>query len=160
MRPHHLTVFALFFIIVLTSALTAPARAADPKSINICKLVSADEIAKLYRKKLVPNQEAKGCYWSKKPNSMAYLHIGVHKYRRELRKYFSEKIPPHVQLKEIKDLGDGGYMTIAEGALGVIVVKKGNHVLQSAVTFLDIKPGSDKHKLLWKIYKRILDKLD
>jgi hypothetical protein len=160
MRPRHLTVFALLFVTVLTSAGTAPARAADPESINICQLVSAEEIAKLHRKKLVPNKEAKGCYWSKKPNSMAYLHIGVHKYRRELRKYFSEKIPPHVKLKEIKDLGNGGYMTITEGSLGIIVVKKGDYVLQSAVTFLDIRPGSDKHKLLWKIYKRILDKLD
>ena len=133
-----------------------PAAAAKPKEIKVCSLVSAQEVAQLYRKKLVPNEQSAGCFWSKKPKAMAYLHIGLHKYRRELRSYFNKNLSSTTQLVEIKDLGDGGLMTVVEGQLGVIVVRKGDYVLQSAVIFLDIEPGTEKHKLLWKIYQRIL----
>ncbi len=137
-----------------------PAAAAKPNQINVCQSISAVELAQLYRKKLLPNQDEGGCYWSLRPKGMAYLHIGLYKLRRELRKYFSEKLPGQVKLVEINDLGDRGLMTVSEGSLGVVVIKKGEYVLKSAVTFLDIAPGSEKHKLLWKIYKRILAKLD
>jgi hypothetical protein len=48
-------------------------------------------------------------------------------------------------------------MTVVDGELGVIVARKGNRVLQSAATFLDIKPGSEGQKILWRIYGRALD---
>ena len=40
-----------------------------------------------------------------------------------------------------------------------VVVKKGDWVLQSAVIFLDIEPGSEKQKVLWDIYRGVLEKL-
>jgi len=161
MRPNRSTVFALLFIAtaMLIPALAAPVRAAEPKSLSICGMASPEELAQLYRKKLYPTKQEAGCFWSLKPGGMAYLHIEVHKFRRELRKYFRANLPPTTKLVEIKDLGDGGLVSVSEGQLGVVIIRKGDYVLRSAVTFLDIKPGSPKQKVLWTIYKRILDKL-
>lgn len=155
-----LTRAALLTLLALSLALpviTRPALAAD--KIDVCSLVSEADLAKLYRKKLHPNQDNTGCYWSEKPKSMAYLHIAVRDSGKPLRKYFNANLPGHVKLVEIKDLGDGGLMSVSEGSLGVVVIKKGDRVLQSAVTFLDIAPGSKKQKALWEIYGRILDKM-
>lgn len=128
-------------------------------SLNVCQLAKADLVSKLYKKQLFASGEGKECLWSIDPGGMAYLHITVHERFQELRKYFNENLSPTVKLEKITDLGDDGLMSISEGTLGVIVVRKGNYVLQSAVTFLDIEPGSEKQKFLWQIYKEILDKL-
>lgn len=161
MRPNRLTVIAFLLMAgaLLFPALAAPATAAAPKEINFCGMVSPAELAKLYRKKLYPTKQNAGCFWSLKPGGMAYFHMEAHKYQRELRKYFRKNLSPNVKLVEIKDLGDGGLMTITDGDLGVVVIKKGKWVLRSAVGFMDIKPGSPQQKVLWAIYKRILDKL-
>ena len=151
---------AWFAVLFVLTAWVIPAAAAKPNEIKVCNMVSAKEVAQLYRKKLVPNEQRAGCFWSKKNNSMAYMHIGMHKYRREIRSYFRQNLSSSTELVEIKDLGDGGLMTVVEGQLGVIVVRKGDYVLQSAVIFLDIEPGTEKQKLLWKIYQRILAELD
>ena len=50
-------------------------------------------------------------------------------------------------------------MTVTEGSLGVIVIKKGDWVLQSAVVFLGIEPGSGRQAALWEVYRRILARL-
>jgi len=50
-------------------------------------------------------------------------------------------------------------VNVSEGTLGVVVIRKGKLVLQSAVTFLDIKPGSKKQAILWGIYRRIVQQL-
>jgi hypothetical protein len=39
-------------------------------------------------------------------------------------------------------------MAVTEGSLGVIAIRKGEWVLQSAVTFPDIHPASEKQKVL------------
>jgi hypothetical protein len=153
-RAALLTVLALGLALPLTAR---PAPAAD--KIDICSLVSEADLAKLHRKKLYPNPDNNGCYWSLKPKAMAYLHIAIRRPGKPLRKYFNANLPGHVKLVEIKDLGDGGLMSVSEGSLGVVVIKKGGQVLQSAVTFLDIEPGSKKQKALWDIYRRILAKL-
>jgi len=128
-------------------------------SLNICQLAKEDLVSKLYKKQLVASGEGKECLWSLKPGGMAYLHITVHERYQELRKYFNENLSTMVKLEKITDLGDEGLMTIAEDSLGVVVIRKGNYVLQSAVTFLDIKPDSEQQKVLWQIYTEILDKL-
>ena len=83
----------------------------------------------------------------------------VHEHHKPLRQYFHAKLPGHVELREIKDLGDQGLMTVTEGSLGVIVIKKGDWVLQSAVVFLGIEPGSGRQAALWEVYRRILARL-
>lgn len=88
---------------------------------------------------------------------MAYLHIGLHESSIPLRDYFNKELSSTTTLESITDLGDEGLMSVAEGSLGVIVIRKGNRVLQSAATFLDIEPGSDKQRVLWEIYRTLLD---
>jgi hypothetical protein len=90
---------------------------------------------------------------------MAYLDIQYHKYRKDLREYFNEQLSDNVALEKIADLGDGGLMTVVDGSLGVIVIRKGDLVLQSAAIFLDIELGSDQQKVLWDIYREILKRL-
>ncbi len=131
--------------------------AAAEKTVDYCGLVSNEELAKLYNKKLYPTAEDNGCMWSEKPGGMADLDLNVHQSKRDLRKYFAAELPSNVKLVKFIDLGDGGLMTVSDGSLGVIVVRKGSRVLQSAATFLDIKPGSEKQKMLWQIYARALD---
>jgi hypothetical protein len=50
-------------------------------------------------------------------------------------------------------------MSVSEGTLGVVVIHKGDRVLQSAVTFLDIKPGGSKQQVLWPIYRDIVERM-
>lgn len=138
------------------SASTQTSAAQVEKSVDYCALASDEELAKLYKKPLISTASDNGCMWSEKPGGMAYLDINVHDYQRDLRKYFDAQLPSYVKLVEITDLGDGGLMTVSEGSLGVVVVRKGDRVLQSAATFLDIKPGSEKQKILWQIYGRAL----
>lgn len=69
---------------------------------------------------------------------MADFHVAVHEYWQDLRECFPQDLPSHVELQRIADLGDGGLMTVTEGILGVVVVRKGDWVLQSAVTFFEI----------------------
>lgn len=129
------------------------------KAIDVCGQVSAEQLAALYRKPLYPTTQENGCFWSLKPGAMAYLHIGVHERQRALRDYFNKELSPQVQLVPITDLGDEGLMTVTEGSLGVIVIRKGSRVLQSAATFLDIEPNSKQHKVLWEIYRQVLAKM-
>lgn len=142
--------------VILLSVLTC--NAAD-QSLNICKQVSNEQLNLLYKKPLIPKESERGCFWSKDPGGMAYFDINIHKYRQELRSYFNKDLPTHVKLEKVTGLGEEGLMTLTEGSLGVIVIRKGDWVLQSAVTFLDIEPGSQKHKCLWDIYRAILETL-
>jgi len=132
---------------------------AGEKQGDICRQVTAEKLSKLYRKPLYPSEHSHGCMWSKKPGGMAYLDINVHEYHKDIRQYFNKEMPSHIKLEKITDLGDDGLMTVVEGCLGMIVVKKRNRVMQSAVTFLDIKPESDKQKVLWDIYRNVLKRL-
>jgi hypothetical protein len=127
------------------------------KTVDYCALASKDELAKLYRKPLYPTATGHGCMWSEKPGGMADLSLDVRDYQSKIRTYFPTALPKNVKLVDIKDLGDSGLMTVVDGELGVIVARKGNRVLQSAATFLDIKPGSEGQKILWRIYGRALD---
>lgn len=132
---------------------------AEDKNIDICTEVSAEQLAKLYKKKLYPTQNNRGCYWSEKPGGMAYFDIGIHKYSQDLRDYWNKDLSSLVTLEKITDLGDEGLMGIGEGDLGVIIIRKDMLILKSAVTFLDIEPGSERHKVLWDIYRSILKNL-
>ena len=151
---------AAFVLLASSWSAVPPAMAAEPKQIKVCEMASREELAQLYRKKLVSNEQRGGCYWSLEPNGMAYLHIGLAKKRREPREYFNKNLSSHVRLEKINDLGDGGLMSVSEGSLGVVIIQKGDYILQSAVTFLEIEPGTNKHKVLWKIYARVLAELD
>lgn len=90
---------------------------------------------------------------------MAFLDIRILDKQRPLREHFSEDLPSYVVLQEITDLGDGGLMSITEGSLGIVVIKKGNSILKSAVTFLGVEQGTEKHRSLWSIYNSVLGKL-
>ena len=127
------------------------------KAVNYCALVSKDELAKIYRKPLFSTPTEHGCMWSEKPGGMAALSLDVREYQSKIRTYFPDKLPNNVKLVAIKDLGDSGLMTVVDGDLGVIVARKGTRVLQSAATFLELKPGSAGQKVLWQIYQRALD---
>lgn len=132
---------------------------AKEKNINICSLVSAEQLAGIYKKKLFPTEQRRSCFWSEEPGAMAYLQIGYHKKEKELRQYFSRDLPSQVKLEEIKDLGDGGLLAVNGNHLEVVVINKGNIVLKSTVSFLEIEPGSKQHKQLWDIYRTILKEL-
>lgn len=136
---------------------SAPCQAGE--DIDVCGLVNAQQLAGLYRKPLHPTAQGNGCFWSLQPGAMAYLHIGVHDRTRQLREYFNKELSPSVKLEAIADLGDEGLMTVSEGSLGVVVIRKGNRVLQSAVTFLDIEPGSKQQQLLWEVYRSVLARM-
>ena len=135
---------------------TTDSTAATETSVDYCALVSDAELAKLYRKKLYPTAEDNGCMWSETQGGMADLEFNVRQSSQDLRKYFNADLPSNVKLVKITDLGDDGLMSVGDGTLGVIVVRKGDRVLESAATFLDIEPGSDKQKTLWQIYARAL----
>lgn len=132
---------------------------AKDKDVNICNLVSAEQLAGIYKKVLFPTEQRRSCFWSEEPGAMAYLQIGYHKKEKELRQYFHKELPSHVTLEKIEDLGDGGLMIITGDHLEVIVIEKKNVVLKSTVTFLDIEPESKQHKQLWVIYRTILNEL-
>ena len=73
--------------------------------------------------------------------------------------YYNKNLLASVKLEKINGIGDEGLVNVSEGTLGVVVIRKGKLVLQSAVTFLDIKPGSKKQAILWDIYRRIVQQL-
>ncbi len=147
-----LTAILICFLVTVTAH-------AKEKDINICSLVSAEQLAGIYKKKLFPTEQRRSCFWSEEPGAMAYLQIGYHKKEKDLRQYFYKDLPANVKLEEIKDLGDGGLLAVNGDYLEVIVINKGNLVLKSTVTFLDIKPGSKQQKQLWDIYRTILKAL-
>lgn len=132
---------------------------ARDKNIKICSLVSREQLSQLYKKKLYPKEYMDQCFWSKKPDGMAYFDIQYHEYQKPLREYFNKELSDTVSLEKITDLGDDGLMTVVDGSLGAVVIRKGDWVLQSAVTFLEIKPGSHKQKVLWDIYREIIERL-
>jgi len=136
-----------------------PAVAKPGGEIDICKQVSAGQLKKLYRKHLYPTAYDNHCMWSERPHGMADLDIKVQDARGPLRAYFVKPLPSRIKLVKISDLGDGGLMSVGEGELGVVVIRKGDRVLLSAVTFLDIKPGSKKQAVLWDIYRHILQQM-
>lgn len=136
-----------------------PAAAKHEEAIDICKQVSAGQLKTLYRKHLYPTAYDNHCMWSEKPHGMAELDIKVQDVRGPLRAYFVKPLPSRIKLVKISDLGDGGLMSVGEGELGVVVIRKGDRVLLSAVTFLDIKPGSKKQAVLWDIYRHILKRM-
>lgn len=125
-------------------------------TVDVCALVSKEDLRQIYRKELFATAEDNGCFWSLEKGAMAYLHISIQDKTKDVRDHFNSEIPSHIALEEISDLGDGGLLTIAEGTLGVIVISKGNKIIKSAATFLDIKPGSKEHKALWSVYQKIL----
>ncbi len=144
---------SLFFIL-----LPIAARSAED-NLDICRQATAEQLAALSRKPLYPTAETNGCFWSEKPGAMADLDIRILETDQPLRSYFNKNLSPSVKLVKITDLGDEGLMSVSEGSLGVVVIRKGNKVLQSAATFLDIEPGSKKQTALWSIYRRILKQL-
>lgn len=126
--------------------------------IDVCKQVSAEQLKKLYRKQLYPTAHDNECNWSEKPGGMAELSIQVRDVQGSLRDYFADPLPSDVKLVKITDLGDEGMMSVVDGELGVIVIRKGKRVLQSALTF-DTEPGSDKQAVLWDVYRGILKQM-
>ncbi len=149
---------AVMLISLLVGFTPIIAKSAGDK-IDICNQVSAEQLTKLYRKHLYPSAHTNDCFWSEKPGAMAYMDINVHDVNRPLREYFAKTIPSHIKLVKITDLGDEGLMSVSEGSLGVVVIRKGDRVLQSAVTFLEIKPGSTQQAALWDIYRSVLKKM-
>jgi len=127
--------------------------------IDVCKLVSAEQVKKLYRKPLYATAHTNECSWSEKPGGMADMDIHVMDVDGPLRDYFASPLPSRLKLVKITDLGDEGLMSVGEGTLGVVEIRKGKRLLQSAVTFLDIEPGSDKQAVLWDIYREILKQM-
>lgn len=152
-------VCGLGLLLALTLTQFGQGSQAAGAELDICGLVQAEELAALSRKTLFPTGQDSGCFWSLTPGGMAYLHIAVHDMHQPLRDYFFPELPSHVRLEYIDDLGDEGLMTVTEGTLGVVVIRKGQRVIQSAVTFLEIEPGSPKQQALWNIYRRILDRI-
>ena len=144
-------------VLLLIAGLARPGFAAE--ALDICSLVSSEQLAALHRKPLYPKSQENGCYWSREPGTMAYLHIGVHERFQPLRQYFHPQLSATTTLEPIIDLGDEGLMSVVEGEVGVVVIRKGDRVLQSAATFLDIKPGSDKQQVLWAIYRDVLERM-
>ena len=145
--------------VVLLFGFSVPAAAKHGGDINVCKQVGAGQLKKLYRKHLYPTAYDNHCMWSEMPHGMADLDIKVQDARGPLRAYFVDPLPSRIKLVKISDLGDGGLMSVGEGELGVVVIRKGDRVLLSAVTFLDIKPGSKKQAVLWDIYRHILQQM-
>ena len=143
--------------LLLIAGLARPGFAAE--ALDICGLVSSEQLAALHRKPLYPKSQENGCFWSREPGTMAYLHIGVHERFQPLRQYFHPQLSATTTLEPILDLGDEGLMSVVEGEIGVVVIRKGDRVLQSAATFLDIKPGSDQQQALWTIYRDVLARM-
>ena len=159
MQPVRL-VFVVIALVLLVMAVdpVRPGYTAEAR-LDVCALVSAEQLAALSRKPLYSTPQDNGCYWSREPGAMAYLHIGVHDSAQPLRGYFNAELAPTTRLELIIDLGDEGLMSVVEGELGVVVVRKGGRVLQSAATFLDIEPGSARQRVLWEIYRRVVERM-
>ena len=138
-----------------------PQTGRDPDlNIDVCEIVTAadlDVIAAARRDKVVHiTSGTNRCMWAERENGMAYFSIQVAISDRDIRAGFPETFPDHVELVEIRDLGDAGYMTVTEGRIGNVIIRKGNRVLDSGAVFLDIEPGSEAHERLWDIYRRVL----
>ena len=156
-RARHSVAVVVLFALLLLAGPVRPGGAAE--ALDICSLVSSEQLAAVYRKPLYPTPQENGCYWSWEPGAMAYLHIGVHDRSQPLRQYFNPQLSATTTLEPIIDLGDEGLMSVVEGEVGVVVIRKGDRVLQSAATFLDIKPGSDQQQALWTIYRDVLARM-
>ena len=156
-RARHSVAVVVLFALLLLAGPVRPGGAAE--ALDICSLVSSEQLAALHRKPLYPKSQENGCYWSREPGTMAYLHIGVHDRSQPLRQYFHPQLSATTTLEPILDLGDEGLMSVVEGEIGVVVIRKGDRVLQSAATFLDIKPGSDQQQALWTIYRDVLARM-
>ena len=134
--------------------------AANPGgNIDVCKQISAEQLKILHRKQLYPTAYENECFWSERPGGMAEIDIRILDAYQPIRDYFAKPLPTRFKLVKITDLGDGGLMTVGEGMIGVVVIKKGNRILQSSPGFLDIAPGSKKQAVLWDIYRRILNQM-
>lgn len=147
--------FSIIFILLVPF----PFCNAGELNFNVCEQVSARQLAALYRTKLFSSEQENGCRWSNEPRGMTYFQIGIIEGQKNLRAYFQKAIPSDFTLMKINDLGDRGLMTTAEGYLAVIVVREGEWVLVSTVNYLFIKHRSERHKILWDIYRGILKKL-
>ena len=156
-RARHSVAVVVLFALLLLAGPVRPGGAAE--ALDICSLVSSEQLAAVYRKPLYPTPQENGCYWSREPGTMAYLHIGVLESAQPLRQYFHPQLSATTTLEPILDLGDEGLMSVVEGEVGVVVIRKGDRVLQSAATFLDIKPGSDQQQALWTIYRDVLARM-
>jgi len=154
-----IVIHLIAFFTSLPIMLTAISASAGDAQLDICGQVSDAELKTLYRKPLVAKSYPGECLWSLKPDGMAYLHIAVREDQRPLRDYYNKNLSARVKLEKIPDIGDEGLMSISEGSLGVIVIRKGDMVIKSAATFLDIEPGSKKQEALFGIYRRIADQL-
>jgi hypothetical protein len=152
------TLVAVFAAMLLATGLFRPARAAD-STLDICALVSSEQLAAVYRKPLYPTPSDNGCFWSLEPGTMAYLDIGVHERYQPLRQYFNQQLSSQTTLEPITDLGDEGLMSVVDGEVGVVIIRKGDRVLRSAATFLDIEVGSDKQQRLWAIYRAVVERM-
>lgn len=127
--------------------------------LDVCSQVSAEQLKALYHKRLYANAFTNECNWSEDPGGMAYMNIQVRDTTRPLREYFAKPLPSRIKLVKITDLGDEGLMSVGEGTLGIVAVRKGKHELLSAVTFLDIKPNSKRQVVLWDIYRDVLKRM-
>ena len=136
-----------------------PICVASDGEIDICKQVSAAQLKELHRKHLYPTAYENECLWSEEPGGMAEIDIRVRDAYLPLRDYFAKPLPSRFKLVKITDLGDGGLMTVGEGAIGVVVIRKGKRIMQSSPGFLDIAPGSKKQAVLWDIYRDILKQM-
>ena len=97
------TVFVLAALLLI-AGLARPGFAAE--ALDICSLVSSEQLAALHRKPLYPKSQENGCYWSREPGTMAYLHIGVLESAQPLRQYFHPQLSATTTLEPIIDLGD------------------------------------------------------
>lgn len=128
----------------------------DP-DFDLCALADDPLLTRIHARPLHANRSGSGCSWSERPDGMSYLDINVHAYRRELRSYFPESMGDGFELRAVTGLGDEGLMTVTEGSVGVVVVRRGNRVLHSAPVFLRIEPDSDRQAALWELYGKALD---
>lgn len=133
--------------------------AASELNLNICEQVGSERLALLYRSTLFPNEETNGCRWSDRPGGKAFFQIGVLKSQKNLSDFFEKTLPPDFELIKINELGDRGLMTVSKGYLAVIAVREGDWVLISTVDLLYLKQGEERQKVLWDIYREILQNL-
>lgn len=87
------------------------------------------------------------------------MDIHAQDVSRPRRDYFHNSLPSRVKLVKITDIGDEGLMSMSESELGVVVIRKHKRVLQSALTFLETKPGSKRQAVLWDVCRDILKQM-
>jgi hypothetical protein len=133
---------------------------ADGLRFKVCELVSSEQLAALYPSTLYADQKENGCRWSDTPRGTAFFQIGIMESQKNLRHYFEKEIPANYKLKRINDLGDRGLLTESKGYLSVIAIREGSWILISTVDLLYIKQGDERQKMLWDIYRGILQSLE